>query len=65
VRQYAPSIAFALGTIVLIAAFIALVRAPGARSALFYAELVALEIAAIALALVTQHLPAGRDHRSR
>ena len=49
-----PFIVFLAGEAVLIAAFIALVRAPD-HSLAYYAKLVAVEVAAVGLALATEH----------
>ena len=50
-----PFIVFLVGAAVLTAAFIVLVRTPGDRSPSFYAKMLILEIAAVALALATEY----------
>jgi hypothetical protein len=46
---------FAIGEALLLATFVALARTPGLHGAAYYAELIALEIAAVILALATEH----------
>jgi hypothetical protein len=50
-----PFAAFLLGEAALFATFVALARAPAPHGIVYYTELIAIEIAAVVLALATEH----------
>jgi len=58
-RRTLPFAAFAIGEAALIATFVALSRTPGPHGFAYYGELVAIEIAAVVLALATEHRRGG------
>jgi hypothetical protein len=62
-RSSAPFIAFLLGEAILLAAFVALARSPD-HSLAYYVKLIAVEVAAVALAIATEHRYAKERRRA-